>query len=283
MGQAAGRTRHRPLRALAAWRLTSWIARPGWPGSPGARAGRPRRARHLTDLGAREPRPRPAVANLPVRAASPGTRTRPAGGRHLIGPGTVLLLTDPADKLVPLRAARQLAATLPDARLQLVEGAGHQLPRRGGRRCWRSPGLPMQTAAISVCLRNWSGGRERSGHPPHKAARISRPGTGRRTRVPPDQRPTSTHLLTVEAHGVDPAHGTQPQHDFLSFALLLAHARGAAYDRRSYFAVWPLGPRRTVVLLSFGGQHCPARALYGQDGPVAEGWSRSGRKGVGGR
>jgi len=27
MGQAAGRTRHRPLRALAAWRLTSWIAR----------------------------------------------------------------------------------------------------------------------------------------------------------------------------------------------------------------------------------------------------------------
>jgi pimeloyl-ACP methyl ester carboxylesterase len=42
----------------------------------------------------------------------------------------VLLLADPADTLVPVETARRLARDLPDARLQLVEGAGHQLPRR---------------------------------------------------------------------------------------------------------------------------------------------------------
>jgi pimeloyl-ACP methyl ester carboxylesterase len=42
----------------------------------------------------------------------------------------VLVLTDPEDNLVPLDTARQLAQALPDARLQLVGGAGHHLPRR---------------------------------------------------------------------------------------------------------------------------------------------------------
>ena len=42
----------------------------------------------------------------------------------------VLVLTDPEDSLVPLDTARQLAQALPDARLQLVRGAGHHLPRR---------------------------------------------------------------------------------------------------------------------------------------------------------
>ncbi len=42
----------------------------------------------------------------------------------------VLLLADPADKLVPVGTACQLASSLRSARLQLVEGAGHQLPRR---------------------------------------------------------------------------------------------------------------------------------------------------------
>jgi pimeloyl-ACP methyl ester carboxylesterase len=42
----------------------------------------------------------------------------------------VLLLPDPSDILVPLDSARRLARALPDARLQLVEGAGHHLPRR---------------------------------------------------------------------------------------------------------------------------------------------------------
>jgi pimeloyl-ACP methyl ester carboxylesterase len=42
----------------------------------------------------------------------------------------VLLLADPQDTLVPVGTARRLARALPDARLQLVQGPGHHLPRR---------------------------------------------------------------------------------------------------------------------------------------------------------
>jgi pimeloyl-ACP methyl ester carboxylesterase/uncharacterized membrane protein YbhN (UPF0104 family) len=42
----------------------------------------------------------------------------------------VLVLADPNDMVVPVETARRLARALPDARLQLVEGAGHHLPRR---------------------------------------------------------------------------------------------------------------------------------------------------------
>jgi pimeloyl-ACP methyl ester carboxylesterase len=42
----------------------------------------------------------------------------------------VLLLADPQDTQVPVGTARTLAQTLPDARLQLVHGAGHHLPLR---------------------------------------------------------------------------------------------------------------------------------------------------------
>ena len=42
----------------------------------------------------------------------------------------VLLLADPADQIVPIMTAQRLAAKLPDARLVLVEHAGHHLPRR---------------------------------------------------------------------------------------------------------------------------------------------------------
>jgi pimeloyl-ACP methyl ester carboxylesterase len=42
----------------------------------------------------------------------------------------VLLLADPDDPQVPVGTARRLAHTLPDARLQLVQGTGHHLPRR---------------------------------------------------------------------------------------------------------------------------------------------------------
>ncbi|HVB44799.1 MAG TPA: alpha/beta hydrolase [Streptosporangiaceae bacterium] len=41
-----------------------------------------------------------------------------------------LLLADPADTLVPIDTARRLEQQLPDARLSLVEGAGHHLPLR---------------------------------------------------------------------------------------------------------------------------------------------------------
>jgi pimeloyl-ACP methyl ester carboxylesterase len=42
----------------------------------------------------------------------------------------VLVLADPKDTVVPFETARRLARALPDVRLQLVEGAGHHLPRR---------------------------------------------------------------------------------------------------------------------------------------------------------
>ena len=42
----------------------------------------------------------------------------------------VLVLADPKDTVVPFETARRLARALPDAHLQLVEGAGHHLPRR---------------------------------------------------------------------------------------------------------------------------------------------------------
>jgi pimeloyl-ACP methyl ester carboxylesterase len=42
----------------------------------------------------------------------------------------VLLIADPADRVVPVKTSHRLAEMLPDARLILVEGAGHHLPRR---------------------------------------------------------------------------------------------------------------------------------------------------------
>ena len=45
----------------------------------------------------------------------------------------VLLIADPADRVVPVKTSHQLAEMLPDARLILVEGSGHHLPRRAPR------------------------------------------------------------------------------------------------------------------------------------------------------
>ena len=42
----------------------------------------------------------------------------------------VLVLADPRDRLVPVVTARCRAQLLPHARLQLINGAGHRLPRR---------------------------------------------------------------------------------------------------------------------------------------------------------
>ena len=121
-----------PLCALVAWRLTPWIARARL-----ARIGR-RRASPL--------RPDEHV-NWQVwghtgGGNSPVWRTFLAEQRALLRElgelehairsvqAPVLLLADPSDILVPLDTAHRLAGALPDARLQLVEGAGHHLPRR---------------------------------------------------------------------------------------------------------------------------------------------------------
>ncbi|HEY6494470.1 MAG TPA: alpha/beta fold hydrolase [Trebonia sp.] len=45
----------------------------------------------------------------------------------------VLLIADPADRVVPVETSHRLAGLLPDARLMLVSGTGHHLPRRAPR------------------------------------------------------------------------------------------------------------------------------------------------------
>jgi pimeloyl-ACP methyl ester carboxylesterase/uncharacterized membrane protein YbhN (UPF0104 family) len=121
-----------PLCALAAWRLTPWMARArlAWISS---RAGRqPGPAEHVSwQIWAGERRDRgrrwrtflaeqrALLAELDgLVAALPSVR-RP-----------VLVLADPHDAVVPAETARRLAQALPDVRLQLVAGAGHHLPRR---------------------------------------------------------------------------------------------------------------------------------------------------------
>ena len=42
----------------------------------------------------------------------------------------MLLLTDPADQIVPIMTAQRLVTELPNARLRLISDAGHHLPRR---------------------------------------------------------------------------------------------------------------------------------------------------------
>jgi pimeloyl-ACP methyl ester carboxylesterase len=42
----------------------------------------------------------------------------------------VLLISDPRDMIVPVRSTYRLAAVLPDARVELLRGPGHHLPRR---------------------------------------------------------------------------------------------------------------------------------------------------------
>ena len=42
-----------------------------------------------------------------------------------------LLIADPQDTLIPIRTTHNLAAALPDARVQLLSQTGHHLPRRG--------------------------------------------------------------------------------------------------------------------------------------------------------
>jgi pimeloyl-ACP methyl ester carboxylesterase/uncharacterized membrane protein YbhN (UPF0104 family) len=121
-----------PLCALVAWKLTPWIAR--------ARlAVAVRWAGHTL-------RPDEHV-NWQVWGHidnAPGTlwRTFLAEQRALLREldelesalpsikAPVLVVADPRDTLVPLETARRLALSLPDARLQLINGAGHHLPRR---------------------------------------------------------------------------------------------------------------------------------------------------------
>ena len=121
-----------PLCALVAWRLTPWIARArlAWIGRQSGRplrpdehvnwqvwaeAGRGRGLLWRTFLAEQ----RALLRELGELECAIGSVRAP-----------VLLLADPQDTLVPVDTARRLARALPEARLQLVERAGHHLPRR---------------------------------------------------------------------------------------------------------------------------------------------------------
>jgi pimeloyl-ACP methyl ester carboxylesterase len=116
------------LCALVAWRLTPWIARVrlAWLGGTlrpdehvnwqvWGHAGRGHGALWRTFLIEQ----RALLRELDELERAVGSVQAP-----------VLLLADPRDTLVPIDTARRLARALPDARLQLVHGAGHHLPRR---------------------------------------------------------------------------------------------------------------------------------------------------------
>jgi pimeloyl-ACP methyl ester carboxylesterase/uncharacterized membrane protein YbhN (UPF0104 family) len=120
------------LCAQVAWRLTPWMARARLAGIA-RRRGRP--------LGPGE------YANWQVwghagRGHHPLWRTFLTEQRALLRElgelehaiasvrAPVLVLADPKDTVVPFETARRLVRALPDAHLQLVEGAGHHLPRR---------------------------------------------------------------------------------------------------------------------------------------------------------
>jgi pimeloyl-ACP methyl ester carboxylesterase len=121
-----------PFCALVAWKLTPWIARTRL-ALTGSRHGRPPRPDEHVNW---------QVWGQKDRARSALWRTFLAEQRALLGeldqleralPSVetpVLVLADPRDSLVPVDTARRLARSLPDARLQLIEGAGHHLPRR---------------------------------------------------------------------------------------------------------------------------------------------------------
>jgi pimeloyl-ACP methyl ester carboxylesterase len=121
-----------PVCALVAWRLTPWFAR--------ARLAR------IVRLRGRPLDPDEHV-NWHIWGHAQrqnGTlwRTFLAEQRALVGEldelvsvlpsvtAPVLLLADPQDTLIPVGTARRLEQALPDARLQLLEGVGHHLPRR---------------------------------------------------------------------------------------------------------------------------------------------------------
>ena len=121
-----------PLCALVAWRLTPWIAR-GRLTWIARRRGRPLRPDEHANW---------QVWGHPGRGHRPLWRTFLTEQRALLRElgelehaissvqAPVLVLADPRDTLVPVETARRLARDLPDARLQLVQGAGHHLPRR---------------------------------------------------------------------------------------------------------------------------------------------------------
>jgi len=122
--------------AFMAWRLTPWLARAGLAAMTRLRR-RPLAADEFVNLQvwgyARHDHgplwrsflteQRALMRELDDLTASLPEVTQP-----------VLLLADARDMIIPVRATHRLAAALPDARAQLLDGPGHHLPRRAAPR-----------------------------------------------------------------------------------------------------------------------------------------------------
>ena len=121
------------LCALVAWRLTPWLARARLARIRRRRRGRPLRPDEHVNWqvwghAGREYRPLWRTFLTEQRALLRELDELESAIPSVQAP--VLLLADPQDTQVPVGTARRLVQTLPDARLQLVQGAGHHLPRR---------------------------------------------------------------------------------------------------------------------------------------------------------
>jgi pimeloyl-ACP methyl ester carboxylesterase len=119
------------LSSLLAFRWTPWIAR-AWLTWLRRRQGRPLYPGESASL---------QVWGYPAESKWPVWRTFLAEQRALLRELSdleaaaatvrvpVLVIADPADMVVPVKTSHNLAAMLPDARLMLVTGIGHHLPR----------------------------------------------------------------------------------------------------------------------------------------------------------
>jgi pimeloyl-ACP methyl ester carboxylesterase/uncharacterized membrane protein YbhN (UPF0104 family) len=120
------------LCALVAWRLTPWIARARLARLGRRRGGALRPDEHVNwqvwghAVGGRGRLWRTFLVEQRALLRELGELERAIGSVQ----APVLLLADPRDTLVPIDTARRLVRALPDARLQLIHGVGHHLPRR---------------------------------------------------------------------------------------------------------------------------------------------------------
>ena len=121
-----------PMCALVAWKLTPWIARARLALIGRVHGSPPRPDEHVNwQVWAQRDRGRGALWRTFLAEQRALLRELDELECSLLSvEAPVLVLADPADKLVPLDTARRLAQLLPDARLQFIEGAGHHLPRR---------------------------------------------------------------------------------------------------------------------------------------------------------
>jgi pimeloyl-ACP methyl ester carboxylesterase len=119
-----------PLCALVAWQLTPWIARARLAVAQRRRSLRPDEHVNWQVWGHKDSgrgalwRTFLTEQRALLRELDELERALPAVEVP------VLVLADPRDTLVPVSTARCLAQLLPHARLQLINGAGHHLPRR---------------------------------------------------------------------------------------------------------------------------------------------------------